>query len=446
LLCGDEEVRVGGELDQDRPRAKRGRVRDATGITSSNQRKHHPLPGLHNCLCISPCRRADPAASPSSAAEPDKRRGRSFRAGEQSGLAHGADAAWPRRVTNYVYQEHYITLELEVRGQGKHRKAVAEASVSRVEWEICQQELLVSIAVIRAYNTVLYRSRKLEIFDELLRINEAGVRRLSEAKVGKPKATDLLLARIDLDAQRAQRGQAQTAVTVARSELRRLLGTLDDFFIVSGDPDVWMPQTDPNALTQLALEQRPDLKARRAALSEAEASERLVVANRFGNPAVGPYYEYDPTRISYIGFRLGFPLPILNTRRGEIMGAKATVARVQSEVQQLEQQVSQDVQAALGRLSAATRWANEYAGDVLPALTSAKQDLEKKFANNDAEVSLANVLAVQRGHLKAVDTLLDARFEVSQAEADLAFATAEPALAVGPRPATMKAESVPVGR
>jgi Flp pilus assembly protein TadD len=59
---------------------------------------------------------------------------------------------------------------------------------------------------------------------------------------------------------------------MARSDLRRLLGTLDDSFSVEGSIDVPLPNTDQNALTQLALNLRLDLQARRAAIAEAEAA------------------------------------------------------------------------------------------------------------------------------------------------------------------------------
>jgi outer membrane protein TolC len=117
-------------------------------------------------------------------------------------------------------------------------------------------------------------------------------------------------------------------------------------FAEAGILDVSVPSTNVNSLVQLALDQRPDLKARRSAVDEAQAGKRLVEANRYGNPSFGPYYEFDPTRISYIGFRMGFPLPVLNTKRGEIMRADATVIKAECDMQQLEQQVSQDVQAA----------------------------------------------------------------------------------------------------
>jgi outer membrane protein TolC len=353
-----------------------------------------------------------------------------------TGYVTGASGPATAGITNRVYQEHYVTLELELRGQGGHRKAAAAATASRIDWEICQQELVVSIAVIKAYNAVLFRTRKLELLDELIRINEGGIDQLKrQVDDKKAKTTDLTLARIDLDALRAQRGPARTALAIARSDLRKQLGSTDDSFGVFGELDVALASTDCGSLTQLALDQRPDLKARRAAIGEAEAGMRLVEANRYGNPSVGPYYEYDPTRISYPGVRLGMPLPVLNTKRGEILKAQTDVVKVRSEVQQLELQASLDVQAALNRLADAGKWASDYAREVVPSLLHAKEELEALFAKKDANVSLANVLTVQRGYLKATETWWDARYEVSLAEADLALAVAEPALALGPPPA-----------
>ncbi len=95
-----------------------------------------------------------------------------------TGYVTGVTGPYYASVSNFVYQEHYISLELEVCGQGGHRRAAAEASASRSEWEICQQELAVSITVIKAYNAVLYRTKKLEFLEELIRTNEGGVEQL----------------------------------------------------------------------------------------------------------------------------------------------------------------------------------------------------------------------------------------------------------------------------
>ncbi len=335
-------------------------------------------------------------------------------------------------ITNRVFNEHYVTLELELRGQGGYRRAAANATASRIEWEIAQQEMAVTIAVLRAYNTALYREKKLQALDEIIKLNEQvaeHIGRLFEA--GKMKGLDAVMARAELDGTRAQRGQLRTALTVARSELRRQMGSNDDSFTLFGSLEVELPKTDQSALTQLAMDNRPDFHARQHAVTEAQAALNLIEANRFGNPSVGPFYEYDNTRVSVIGARVSMPLPVLNTKRAEIMKAETEVSKVRGEVQQLEVQIAQDVQAALSRLADARKWAADYEHDVMPNLQKARQEVEKLFANNDPGVDLSKLLAVTRAYLKANETLVDARYEVSQAEADLAMAVAEPSLALG---------------
>jgi len=342
-------------------------------------------------------------------------------------------------ITSNLFTEDYISLELELRGQGAHRRAAACATATRIDWEIAQQEIAVSVAVIRAYNAVLYRQKKLEAFEEGLKLSEQAFESLRRSvDAGTLKATDLVLPRADLESVRAQHSQVRTTLTAARSELRKLLGTLDDSFAVFGNPEVPLPTTmDQAALTRLALDQRPDLQARRAAVCEVEAGLRLVEANRYGNPSLAPFFSYDNTRVSTAGGRISFPIPVLNVRRGEIMKAETDVYKVRSEVQQLELQASQDVLAALSRLAGASKWAAAYEKEVLPDLNQEKERTEQLFAKNDPSVGLARFLTVERAYLKASETLLDARFEVSQAEADLALAVAEPTLALGPGQASL---------
>src|SRR5205823_3488331 len=112
-----------------------------------------------------------------------------------------------------------------------YRRAAASATASRIEWEITQQEMTVAIAVIRAYNAGLYRQKKLEALEETIKLNDQAVDTVSRmVNAGKLRSADLLMARAELENVRAQRGQLKTTLAMARSDLRRLLGTLDDTF------------------------------------------------------------------------------------------------------------------------------------------------------------------------------------------------------------------------
>ena len=350
-----------------------------------------------------------------------------------TGYVTGADGPASANITNRVYNEHYISQEVEIRGQGRFRRAAACATATKIEWEIAQQEMVVSIAVIRAYNAVLYRQAKIGVFEESFKLNEQLFEQVRQgAEQGKVKATDMVLARADFETLRAQRSQIRTTLTVARSELRRQMGLLDDSFVVLGSLDVPLPLLDANMLTDMAVDQRPDLRARRAALVEAENTLNLVRANRFGNPSIGPYYEEDPGRVTYWGVRISAPIPVWNQRNGEILKAQTDVCKVNAEVNQLEVQASLDVRAALARLADASQWAASYDKEVVPALFNAKQDLERMVAKNEPGADPAKLVALQKAFLKAADSQLDAHFEVSQAQADLALAVADPAVAMGP--------------
>jgi cobalt-zinc-cadmium efflux system outer membrane protein len=230
---------------------------------------------------------------------------------------------------------------------------------------------------------------------------------------------------------------------VVRADLRRQFGTLNDSFEVKGELDLPVPTTDYDAYAKSALEQRPDVQVRRATAEEAQARLRLQVADRFGNPSVGTFFEVNETNVVFIGAALGTPLPLFNTRRGEIMQAQATAARAQAEVRQFEIQSGQDVQAALARLAEARKWVDSYTTEVLPNLRKALADMNKLFEQNDPGVDVLRVISVQRNYLRALDAYLDALFELSQARADLAAAVGDPDLALGRYAPPVKPMPVP---
>ena len=178
-----------------------------------------------------------------------------------------------------------------------------------------------------------------------------------------------------------------------------------------------LPSTDQATLTQLALNLRPDLQARRAAILEAEAAARLVRANRFGNPSMGPYFAFDPTAITYVGARMSSPVGSAeHEKRRNSPGRdrivprpkRSAADRVASQPGCVRGPEPPGQRRPLGR--------SAYAQEVLPDLSQTKQSLENMFARGEGGVDLARYLQVQRAFLKATENFLDARYEVSQAE------------------------------
>jgi len=195
---------------------------------------------------------------------------------------------------------------------------------------------------------------------------------------------------------------------------------------VVGTLEVALPPLDGHELMQLALDARADLRARTAAVGEAEARVRLASADRFGNPVIGPDYELNETRASFIGAQVNVPLPMFNKHKGEIMQREAERTQAALLLRQTEVQVRQDVDAAVARLAQARAWVESYRIETLPRLRKALQEMENLFAHNEPGTDLLRVIEVRRQLLRARDVYLDALGELSQARADLAAALGDP--------------------
>jgi outer membrane protein TolC len=179
------------------------------------------------------------------------------------------------------------------------------------------------------------------------------------------------------------------------------------------------------------MEHRPDLFARRAALAEAEARVRLQKADRFGNPTVGPVFEYDESRTRFIGVQFGAPIPIFNRRQGETQQLQAQMTQAVLYLQQTEVDIRRDVPAVVARLVEARSWVDNYRHQILPDLRKSLDDIDRLFKEGQPGVDVLRVLDVRRKLLRAQDGYLDALLAYTQALADLALAVGDPALAMG---------------
>ena len=276
----------------------------------------------------------------------------------------GAEGPHSAGITNNFPIEHILVWEVELRHQGTYRRDGAAAALSRTDWEIAYQEQTLAVQVIRAYVTLLYRQEKVRLINETVRYNQQLVEDMRKRQV----AADRIFAETEVTDTLDLVGAGREALTVARQDLYRALGIVGGDFEIEGPLDLPPVAVDPVALTDLAIVRRADLQARRRAVAEAEANLRLVTANQFGNPSVGPAYTYDPSGVNSFGAQINLPLPVVNTHRGEVLEARAEQAQAALFLRQTEVNVRQDVASALARLEAAERRAQVFRDKILPDL------------------------------------------------------------------------------
>jgi cobalt-zinc-cadmium efflux system outer membrane protein len=334
-------------------------------------------------------------------------------------------------VTNQVSNEHKLLMEVEVRGQGKFRRRQARMALKRTDWEIANQELALAVRVIRAYHAVLYRREKMVLLGKIIAVNKRAATEVGKrVKLGQLRRADEILIQTELADARAQLALGRNTQTLAWYELRRALGWVDGEFKPQGALQPPAREWNVSELTGVALERRPDLHARQAAVAEADARVRLALADRYGNPTLGPAFEYDPTRVNLIGAQINLPLPVFNTHRGDILQRQAERSRAVLDLRQAETVVRLDVQAAVAHVKQARAWLLTYERQVVPGLVKSVKEMNQMFRAGDRGVDSLRLIDIYRKLLKAIDTELDARWEVAQAQTDLAAAVGEPALAI----------------
>jgi cobalt-zinc-cadmium efflux system outer membrane protein len=341
-------------------------------------------------------------------------------------------------VNNWLSQEHKVLIDIECRGQGGFRRQGASATLSRTDWEIANQEVALGIRLTRAFDTAVYREQKRQLLQATIQLDQtaaAQVEGLVKAATLKPVDQIVILSEVE-DA-RAQLQVGQSLLVTAYNDLRRALGLVGEPFQLQGRLEAPPVPGETADVLQVAMERRPDLHARQAAIAEADARLNLEIANRYGNINAGPAYEFDPTRVNLIGVQFLVPFPVFNTHQGEIMQRRAESARAGADLRQTEVAIRQDVQAALARLNQARTLVDTYQSGIVPHLEKSLADIRRLF-DNDPSGNLLPVIDVQRKLLRARDAELDALWEARQAVADLAAAVGDPLLAVPPPAASAK--------
>lgn len=329
-------------------------------------------------------------------------------------------------ITNHFFQEHTSRLDLEINGQGKYRRATARFALTRTEWEVAAQELLTSIQVVRAYNTLLYRLGKYRLLEEGMQLTEQTHEFTGRLfKEGAVRSPDLLLARADVVEAQNALGPGRSLAVVAENDLRRVLGLISESLVLDGALEKSFETPPAPLLIQAALERRPDLHGLEFAVKEADNRLHFEIANRWGNPSLGPAGEVNETSVGFVGLWMIWQAPIINQRKGEINQRKAELARTVQALHQGEIQVQQDVFAALARLDQAEKVVKYFRTETLPTLRQAREEFDKLYLAVQPGVDLTRVIDIRRRLLRARDAYLDALFELSQAQTDLAAAVAD---------------------
>ena len=173
------------------------------------------------------------------------------------------------------------------------------------------------------------------------------------------------LAQIDLDRIELQRVQYEADLQTAEVNLRtskiQLLQLLNDRtpvdqFDVQGPFDFTDQLQSLETFRQVALDNRPDLRAALEAVQLANTNHKLAIANGSTDPTFGAWYTYNPSFNNpydnqTLGLSVSIPLRVFDRNQGEKQRTQLDIGRNQQLTAAARAQVFGDVDSAYAQVN-----------------------------------------------------------------------------------------------
>ena len=342
-----------------------------------------------------------------------------------------------------------VSQELELFNQQGARRAAGQAGLERAAAGVANASRLVLGEVERAFYRLVATIRRRDLADEVLALNQrladVTARQLAEGEISR---LEYNLATIELGRSRARALAARREQAQGNIDLGRLLGLPHTKVIIPvPDSSAISPRADSTAalspsapaagaaaplvpvelnvdsLTALALEQRPDLSARAAAIRQAEA--QTTVARREALPNLVVRGTSQREAGENRGFRpgVGLALPFFNRNRGEVEARRAQVQQARLERAALATNVRAEVASAVAAYQAAAAEVTVLEATVLAPARQNRQLLETAY--REGKIGLPELLLIRNQAIEAELDYWTAWLAEREARAALAEATGQ---------------------
>jgi len=167
------------------------------------------------------------------------------------------------------------------------------------------------------------------------------------------------LAQIDLDRIELLRVQYESELQTALVDLRtskiKLLQLPDDRtpveqIDVTGLFDFSDHLKPLDDFRQIALDERPDLRAALESIQQAQTNHKLAIANGSADPTFGVDSGANPPLDPYVGFNISIPLRIFDRNQGEKQRTEIDIGRDKELTEATREQVFSDVDSAYAQV------------------------------------------------------------------------------------------------
>jgi cobalt-zinc-cadmium efflux system outer membrane protein len=300
-------------------------------------------------------------------------------------------------------------------------REAAAAGVAAFDWQATTRWFDVVTRVRLAYVELLAARREVQAQEENVRIAEEGhATALRLAKAGVAAQPDVLRAEVALDQSRALLDVSRQRLDAAQRLLAAAVG-VPALPALPPDDELERPvpgyEWEPTLETVLA--RSSEVQEARSLADQAARLLRKAEADRFPNVFVTfrPFYAQQDHTTEFLG-EVGTALPLYNRNQGNILTARADVARTRQDIRVVELRLTERLAGAFRRYEASARQAGVYRRQILPRAAESLRLVRIGYERGDPKYDYTAVLDAQR-------TLVQSRLAYVQVLAELWRATAE---------------------
>ena len=331
------------------------------------------------------------------------------------GPSHGAFAYWlPSATLTYLHErQHKRELRLD---SAKQATGIAVANQSDLERNLLFNLRSAFVQTLQQKAVRDLAKENIDYYDHVLGVNR------DRFNAGG-------IAQVDLDRLELQRVQYESDLQAAEVNLRtakiQMLALLDDRtpvdqFDVTGPFDFSAQIAPLDEVRQIALDNRPDLKAALQSVDKAKTDHRLAVAMGSTDPTFGFDVGRNPPIDEYIGFSVSIPLRIFDRNQGEKLRTQLDIDRNERLMEVTRTQVFSDVDSAYATLTSTVGLLQSYKQRYLTQASRVRDTISFSYEHGAASLldflnAQADYRGVQLNYLNLVGSYLDAASQLNLA-------------------------------
>jgi cobalt-zinc-cadmium efflux system outer membrane protein len=261
----------------------------------------------------------------------------------------------------------------------------------------------------------------IEYYDKIIEISRS---RFKAGDIAQLDLDRIELLRVQYEA------EIQTAIVNLRTAKIQLLQLLDDRtpveqFDVTGPFDFSADLKPMEDFRQIAIDERPDLRAALQAIQQAQTNHKLALANGSTDPTLSAWYTYNPSFNNpydqqTLGLSLNIPLRIFDRNQGEKQRTQIDIGRNQQLTEAARAQVFSDVDSAYAQVESNLALLKPYKAQYKDQATRVRDTVTYSYQHGGASLmdflsAQSDYRTVQLAYLQLIGSYLTAAGQLNLA-------------------------------